>query len=157
MNFFSKFEDMKLQIIISIFFLGSCLTSFSQKSTYIKQVASKSVDSLFSTLPIYQLIDVRSEKEYSEKHVKGALNQDVLQKKFVKHFKKAFPSKDITYVVYCRTGKRSMTAAEQLTKAGYKIVNITEGITQISPEHLWINPSIKIQNFQDSTKSTVNQ
>lgn len=135
-----------------------CLSNINAQSTSaIKQVSTHSLDSLMTHTPIYQIIDVRTEKEYNEKHIKGALNQNVSEKKFWKNFKKQFPSKEITYILYCRTGKRSMNAANILIQGGYKIINLTEGITSVPDEFLWKDPSIKIQNYSDTTKSTSNQ
>ena len=36
--------------------------------------------------------------------------------------------KDKTVFVYCRSGRRSMSAAEILAAEGYKVVNLEDGI-----------------------------
>ena len=36
--------------------------------------------------------------------------------------------KDETVLVYCRSGRRSMNAAEILTELGYKVINLEGGI-----------------------------
>ena len=76
-----------------------------------------------------QLLDVRTPEEYSEGHIGGAINIDVLSDDFPVVADKEL-SKDSTVLVYCRSGKRSLDAAEKLTKLGYKVINLKGGITE---------------------------
>ena len=70
------------------------------------------------------LIDVRTPKEYAEGHLAGAENIDVKAADFAERIK------DIkgTVAVYCRSGKRSLTAAEQLVNQGCTVYNLDGGI-----------------------------
>lgn len=74
-----------------------------------------------------QLLDVRSADEYAQGHIANAENIDVQQPDFIE---KAQAKLDHTYPVYvhCRSGKRSMLAAQNLVKAGFKVVNLRDGI-----------------------------
>lgn len=74
-----------------------------------------------------QLLDVRTPEEYAEGHINGAININVQADKFREMAVKKL-SKDSTILVYCRSGKRSLTAAEILTKLGYKVINLKGGI-----------------------------
>lgn len=74
-----------------------------------------------------QLLDVRTPQEYAGGHIDGALNNDVRSDDFRRMVEKEL-SKDSTILVYCRSGRRSMDAAEILTKLGYKVVNLKDGI-----------------------------
>ncbi len=76
-----------------------------------------------------QLLDVRTPQEYAEGHIDGALNINVQSDDFKQMAKKEL-SKDSTILVYCRSGRRSMDAAEILTKLGYKVVNMKGGIIE---------------------------
>ncbi len=76
-----------------------------------------------------QLLDVRTPQEYAEGHIDGALNINVQSEDFQKMAEKDL-SKDATILVYCRSGRRSMDAAEILTKLGYKVVNLKGGIIE---------------------------
>lgn len=68
------------------------------------------------------LLDVRTPEEFAEGHIEGAVNipvQDLAQRA------KELPGKADTYVVYCRSGKRSASAAEWLTANGYvKVIDL---------------------------------
>jgi len=72
-------------------------------------------------------LDVRSEEEYAEGHIAGTMNIDVLKSTFKKIAQETLP-KDKTIALYCRSGKRSLTAAGMLSKLGYKVVNLSTGI-----------------------------
>lgn len=82
-----------------------------------------------------QLLDVRTPQEYTEEHIDGALNIDVQSDDFQKMAEKDL-SKDSTILVYCRSGRRSMDAAEILTRLGYKVVNLKGGVIEWKEEGL---------------------
>lgn len=69
------------------------------------------------------LIDVRQPQEYKEGHIPGALLVPLGQ---LEYGHPSF-SKEQTMVTYCRSGKRSMTAALILCKMGYSQVMSLEG------------------------------
>ena len=77
--------------------------------------------------PDVQLVDVRTPEEYAEGHLAGAINIDVKDNGFMEQ---ALATLDTakTVAVYCRSGRRSATAASKLTKEGYKVVNLSGGI-----------------------------
>ena len=70
-----------------------------------------------------QLVDVRTPQEYAEGHIDGALNINVQSDDF-KELAQRELSKDSTVLVYCRSGRRSLDAAEILIKLGYKVINL---------------------------------
>lgn len=129
---------MKFYKFLVVIFVVLCNDQLqAQDSLSFKTVSIKAFDSLTSTLPVFQIIDVRTEDEYNTQHIKGALNRNVYDKKFVKQFRKNFPSKEITYVIYCKSGGRSVRASKALTANGYKIINLKEGISAVPEELLW--------------------
>lgn len=73
------------------------------------------------------LLDVRTPEEYAEGHIAGAVNIDVQSDDFQQLAEKEL-SKDSTILVYCRSGRRSLDAAEILTRLGYRVVNLKGGI-----------------------------
>ncbi len=76
-----------------------------------------------------QLVDVRTPQEYTEGHIDGASNINVQSDDF-KELAHRELSKDSTVLVYCRSGRRSLDAAEMLTVLGYKVVNLKGGIIE---------------------------
>lgn len=80
-----------------------------------------------ATAPDVTLLDVRSEGEYAEGHIDGALNIDVNASDFVDCAMAMLP-RGTTVAVYCRSGRRSATAAALLADRGYRVVNLSGGI-----------------------------
>lgn len=74
-----------------------------------------------------QLLDVRSAEEYAQGHIANAENIDVQQPDFIDKAKAKLDYANPVYV-YCRSGKRSMLAAQELVKAGCQVVNLRDGI-----------------------------
>lgn len=76
------------------------------------------------------VVDVRTAGEYSAGHVDGAVNIDVESGDFATQIA-ALP-KDATYAVYCRSGRRSALAADQMAQAGFtSVVNLDGGIADL--------------------------
>lgn len=76
------------------------------------------------------LIDVRTAKEYSEGHIFDADNIDVNQDDFIDKAKKnmRYNPAETKVAVYCRSGKRSMKAANLLSEEGFTVYNLEGGI-----------------------------
>lgn len=73
------------------------------------------------------LIDVRTQQEYDEAHLKGAILIDVKDKQFRDKCISRLPAGK-TIAIYCRSGFRSKTAAEILSEAGFEVINLKAGI-----------------------------
>ena len=72
------------------------------------------------------VLDVRTQQEYAEGHLPGAVNIDVLDSaNFVKQIQTLKKRKQ--YVVYCRSGKRSLKASEILINNKFKHIYNMEG------------------------------
>lgn len=64
------------------------------------------------------LVDVRTEEEYNEKHIDGAilLSVDNINESSAKD---AIKDKETVVIVYCKSGKRSHEASIKLANLGY--------------------------------------
>jgi|APTNR8051073442_1049403.scaffolds.fasta_scaffold00571_6 rhodanese-related sulfurtransferase len=71
------------------------------------------------------LIDVRTPKEFAEGHLKKAQNIDYQGDNFEEQIGKLDKSK--TYYLYCRSGKRTIGAAEVMQKTGFENIVVLEG------------------------------
>lgn len=78
--------------------------------------------------PSITLVDVRTPEEFAQGHIDNALNIDFKNGQFIENFKGAVPQES-QVAVYCRSGKRSAAAAEQLEALGYDVLNLDGGIT----------------------------
>lgn len=73
------------------------------------------------------ILDVREESEYQEVHIPGAVLLPVGEID-EESAKETIGDKDTTVLVYCRSGNRSKTASEALSKLGYTQVYEFGGI-----------------------------
>jgi len=71
------------------------------------------------------LLDVRSEKEFREGHLEGAVLIPLYQLRQRLHEIPKEPGVEI--VVYCRSGRRSAAASKILIQAGYRRVRNLQG------------------------------
>ena len=76
-----------------------------------------------------QIVDVRTHAEYAEGHIPGAVLLDVKSNGFAREAERKL---DVarTVAVYCRSGKRSADAARILSELGYRVINLSGGITE---------------------------
>lgn len=72
-----------------------------------------------------QLVDVRTTQEYTEGHIPGAMNIDVNAPDFEEKIKALDKKENVA--IYCRSGRRSKMAANKLTAAGFKVIELNTG------------------------------
>ena len=72
------------------------------------------------------LVDVRTTEEFQEEHIPGAILVPIDELETLAP--EMMPDKEATYIVYCRSGNRSATAAQQLVDWGYKNIYDMGGI-----------------------------
>ena len=73
-----------------------------------------------------QRLDVRTVAEYSEEHIPGSININVLDEQFAAVADSTL-QKDKPVALYCRSGKRSKKAADILSKRGYTVYDLGSG------------------------------
>lgn len=72
------------------------------------------------------LLDVRTEGEYQQGHIAGAINFDISSPTIMQDITKLDSTK--TYIVYCRSGGRSQLASMIMKQKGLKVINSQVGI-----------------------------
>ena len=111
---------LMISIIASIF--GGCVDNVPYTN-----VAADEFEKLIAADNV-QVLDCRTIEEYEEGHIQGAVLADVKLENFTE-VASGLLSKDAPVAVYCRSGRRSVTACELLSKAGYgKLYNLETGI-----------------------------
>lgn len=101
--------------LASIFAVGACSSGDSGTATEAVRVvaAADAVD----VLDERTVIDVRTPEEFAAGHVAGAININVEAPDFGEQIA-ALDAED-AYLVYCRSGRRSAVAADQMAEAGF--------------------------------------
>ncbi len=112
-------------LFASICLFFSALFSCQQKAGNFKSVPVDEFATLISN-PEIQRLDVRTLAEYSEGHIPGSVNINVLDKEF-ESIADSTLQKDKPVAVYCRSGKRSKKAAAILSEKGYKVYDLDKG------------------------------
>ena len=117
---------MALPFFACAFSLGLWACTGNQKTEY-KNLTCAQFEELIKN-PEVQLVDVRTLAEYTEGHLAGSLNINVKDETGFPIAVDELLSKDKEVAVYCRSGRRSRTAAEILVKKGFKVYNLDKGI-----------------------------
>ena len=73
----------------------------------------------------YTILDVRTPEEFEEGHIQGAQNINVKDDTFMIAIQKLSPSD--TLLVYCRSGRRSLYAAQVMVSLGFQKIYDLEG------------------------------
>lgn len=120
----------KISRLLKVFFAGICLffsTLFScqQKGEDFESVSADEFATLIADSDI-QRLDVRTVAEYSEEHIPGSININVLDEQFAAIADSTL-QKDKPIALYCRSGKRSKKAAAILSRKGYKVYELDKG------------------------------
>jgi phage shock protein E len=100
------------------FYFAVCLFIITGCVTNQKNSANMTDSSSISTMnKAVLVIDVRSEAEYSDEHIQGAINipETVIADEIKNHTK----DKAQKILLYCRSGRRAGIALETLTGLGY--------------------------------------
>lgn len=75
----------------------------------------------------YTIIDVRTKEEFDAGHIKGALNFDYYSDDFEEQVEEQLKDKNKPYIVYCRSGMRSLYSADILKDLGYTDITNMKG------------------------------
>ena len=111
---------------VCTFSLGLWACTSKQKVEY-KNLTSAQFEELIKS-PNVQLVDVRTLAEHMEGHIPGSLNVNVKDEEGFPTAVDELLDKGREVAVYCRSGRRSRTAAELLVKKGFKVYNLDKGI-----------------------------
>ena len=105
--------------------LGCVGCSDGGSATY-EQISGAEAKALMDSESGYIIIDARTQEEYDQGHIPGAIL--IPEYEIADRAEKELPDKDQLILVYCRSGRRSKIAAEELVKLGYTNVKEFGGI-----------------------------
>lgn len=97
----------------------------ADKLTY-EQISAKEAKELMDNEKDYIIIDARTEEEFAEGHIEGAIL--IPEYEIEERAESMLPDKDALILVYCRSGRRSKIASAALVKLGYTNVKEFGGI-----------------------------
>ena len=104
---------------------AACASESENQIDY-EQISGDQAKALMDSESEYIIIDARTEAEYAEGHIPGAIL--IPEYEISEQAETKLPDKDELILVYCRSGRRSKIAAEELVKLGYTNVKEFGGI-----------------------------
>ena len=103
-----------------------CVGCSDGGSATYEQISGAEAKALMDSESGYIIIDARTQEEYNEGHIPGAIL--IPEYEIADRAEKELSDKDQLILVYCRSGRRSKIAAEELVKLGYTNVKEFGGI-----------------------------
>ena len=116
-----------ISVLLAIMLLTACgqTTENAQEAVYMNITAQEAKE-IMDTQEGYIILDTRTQEEYDTGHIPGAIvlpYDEVLEKA-----EGILTDKNQLILVYCRSGRRSKLAAEDLVKLGYTNIKEFGGI-----------------------------
>ena len=103
-----------------------CVGCLDGVSATYDQISGAEAKAFMDSKSGYVIIDARTQSEYDEGHIPGAIL--IPEYEIADRAEKELPDKAQLILVYCRSGRRSKIAAEELVKLGYTNVKEFGGI-----------------------------
>ena len=113
-----------LLVSLSLFGLSACQGD-GNTATY-EQITAQEAKTIMDKELEYIIIDARTEEEFAEGHIENAIM--IPEYEIAKRAEKELLDKNALILVYCRSGRRSKIASEELVNLGYTNVKEFGGI-----------------------------
>lgn len=95
-------------------------------SASVNTITPEQAKEIIDNNPDCVILDVRTQEEYDEGHIKGAVL--LPDSEIAARAKEVLTDKDAVILVYCRSGRRSALAAKELAQMGYTQIHDFGGI-----------------------------
>ncbi len=117
----------RIWILLAMLLLTACASveEAKQEAVYVN-ITAEQAKALMDSEKDYIILDTRTQAEYDEKHIPGAIlipYDEILEKA-----EGILTDKNQLILVYCRSGRRSKLAAEDLVTLGYTNIKEFGGI-----------------------------
>ena len=119
------FKGLIIMFLVSLSLFGLSACDSENNNTY-EQITPQKAKTIMDTESDYIIIDARTTEEFEEGHIEGSIL--IPEYEISKRAEKELPDKEQLILVYCRSGRRSKIASEELVKLGYTNVKEFGGI-----------------------------
>ena len=107
-----------LIIALAVMLLTACgQANENPKEAIYMNINAEEAKKIMDTESDYIILDVRTQEEYDEAHIPGAIV--IPNTEIEARAESELPDKDQMILVYCRSGRRSKLAADILVELGY--------------------------------------
>ena len=123
----TKVSFIMLISMVALLGMAACgADADNGKKISYEQISAEEAKAIMDTEKDYIIIDARTEEEFAAGHIAGAIL--IPEYEIAARAEKEIPDKDALILVYCRSGRRSKIASEELVKLGYTNVKEFGGI-----------------------------
>ena len=116
-----------MMLLLAVLLLTGCSVEKGEKDVAeYEMITAQQAKEIMDTQEGYVILDTRTEEEYEQGHIPGAIvisNEEIKEKA-----ESVLTDKDQLILVYCRSGRRSKLAAQDLADLGYTYVKEFGGI-----------------------------
>ena len=112
-------------ILLAVMLITACGQDNDREAVYMN-ITAEEAKVLMDSEEGYIILDVRTQEEYDEGHIPGAIL--IPNTEIEARAGEELPDKDQLILVYCRSGRRSKLAAEILVELGYTNIREFGGI-----------------------------
>ena len=122
-----KVKGLIIMLLISLSLFGmTARDGENGKASTYEQITAEQAKTIMDTESDYIIIDARTTEEFSDGHIENAIL--IPEYEIAARAEKELPDKDALILVYCRSGRRSKIASEEIVKLGYCKVKEFGGI-----------------------------
>lgn len=112
-------------LLLALLLLAGCTQEVENKVIY-ENINAQEAKELMDREEGYVILDVRTEEEYAQGHIPGAVL--IPDYEIETKAEEMLTDKDQMILVYCRSGRRSKNAAQMLLELGYTDIREFGGI-----------------------------
>ena len=121
-----KLKGLIIMILISLSLFGMTACGENRTPSTYEQITPQEAKTIMDTEKDYIIIDARTEEEFAEGHIENAVL--IPEYEIASRAENELPDKNQLILVYCRSGRRSKIASDELVKLGYTNVKEFGGI-----------------------------
>lgn len=115
-----------LIVLTSLFSFSGCKEGEGEIEITYEQISAQEAKTIMDSQSDYIIVDARTDEEFEQGHIKDAIL--IPEYEIADRANEELPRKDQLILVYCRSGRRSKIASEELVKLGYTNVKEFGGI-----------------------------
>ncbi len=121
-----KLRGLIIMLSISLFLFGLTACHDGGNNATYEQITPQQTKEIMDNETDYIIIDTRTQEEFGEGHIENAIL--IPEYEITERAEKEMTDKDTLILVYCRSGRRSKIASEELVNLGYTNVKEFSGI-----------------------------
>lgn len=116
-----------IPILLTLVVLTACgQNKENVQETIYMNISAQEAKQIMDTQTGYVILDTRTKEEFDTGHIPGAIQ--ISHDEILKKAESVLTDKNQLILVYCRSGRRSKLAAEDLLKLGYTNIKEFGGI-----------------------------